>query len=428
MRTMLSALMAVTILVCGCVYFPGCSTAKSPPVITSFSASPASIELGGSSTLSWAVTGARSVSLDNGIGNVAVKGTRAVTPSATTIYTLTATNAAGNQTASTQVLVPGSGTGTAPSNSPSTTGIPAIISFSASPGNISSGAASTLSWSVANATSVNIQPGIGNVAASGSKAVTPGTSTQYILIATNPSGSNQASTRVIVSSGTTSTTDIFSGTTGTSTDTQHNQLNPSGTITEQGPTTFVGSDTSTGPAPQFGPVYATPYASNAYDFITHASEASWYNGPDGLTFPGSMGESQGYVLVLNNATLEDNKAYAKVLETHPEWVTNGKINGAYRSMSDTYTIMPTDHFVTKVGFLKGATAGNVKFTVMMWPQRGLPPTIAAVTKVYDGSLTTIDVPLSDYVGQKWYFILSVYANNEGAKQDWAVWVNPRITR
>jgi len=418
MSTLLSALMAITILICGCIYFPGCTTAKNPPVIASFSASPASIESGGSSTLSWTVTGARSVSLDNGIGNVAVKGTRAVTPSATTVYTLTATNAAGNQTASTQVVVPGTGTGTTSSTLPSTVGIPAISSFSASPSNISSGVASTLSWSVANATSVNIQPGIGNVAASGSTAVTPGSSTQYTLIATNSSGSNQASTRVIVAS----------GTTGTSAGTSGSFIDPNGTIPEQNTATFVGSDTATDPALQFGPVYATPYASNAYDFVTRASEASWYNGPDGLTFPGSTGESQGYVLVLNNATLEDNKAYAKVLETHPEWVTNGKINGAYRSMSDTYTIMPTDHFVTKVGFLKGATAGNVKFTVMMWPQRGLPPTIAAVTKVYDGSLTSIDVPLSDYVGQKWYFILSVYANNEGAKQDWAVWVNPRITR
>jgi hypothetical protein len=419
MRTLLSALMAVIIVVCGCVYFSGCSTAKNPPVITSFSASPESIESGGSSTLSWTVNGARSVSLDNGIGNVAVKGTRAVTPSATTLYTLTATNAVGNQTASTQVVVPGTGTGTASSTSPSTTGIPAISSFSASPSNISSGAASTLSWSVANATSVNIQPGIGNVAASGSTAVTPGSSTQYTLIATNSSGSNQASTRVIVAS----------GTTGTSAGTSGSFIDPNGTIPEQNTATFVGSDTATDPALQFGPVYAAPYASNAYDFTTHASEAIWVvNSGDCLTFPGSKGESQGYVLVLNNATLEDDKAYAKVLETHPKWVTDGIIIGSYSGMHDTYTIMPSDHFYAKVGFLKGATAGNVVFNVRIQQAVGFPKTIAEVTKTYDGSLTTIDVPLSDYVGQKAYFSLGVAAKNEGAKQDWAVWVNPRITR
>jgi hypothetical protein len=43
--------------------------------------------------------------MDNGIGNVAVNGTMAVTPSATTVYTLTANNAAGNTTASTQAVV-----------------------------------------------------------------------------------------------------------------------------------------------------------------------------------------------------------------------------------------------------------------------------------------------------------------------------------
>jgi hypothetical protein len=402
MRNLLSALMAITVLVCGCIYLPGCTAAKNPPVITSFNASPASIDPGGSATLSWAVTGAKSVSLDNGIGNVAVKGTRAVVPSAATVYVLTASNAAGSTTASTQVLVSGTGTGTgaAPSPEPSSTGILAIGSFSASPGSITAGASSTLSWNVANATSVNIQPGIGNVAASGSTAVTPGSSTEYILTATSSSGSSQASTQVIVSSGTTDTS--------------------------------TGATTPTIPAMQFIP--ATPFVTPQYDFITNAPEADWATDTQHLTFPGSQGDNKGYVLVLNNATLEDSQVYKKVLETHPQydlppdWRTFGSIWSKYY-LPDTYTIQANDHFYAKVGFLKGATVGDVTFKVIFQDFRTMKTyNIASVTKRYDGTLTTIDVPLTDCAGKKCFVNLRVEANKVNATQDWAVWVTPRIVR
>ncbi len=61
------------------------------PAIASFSASPSSIPLGGSSTLRWgAVMNADSVEIDNGIGGVAAPGSRSVSPSVTTVYVLTA--------------------------------------------------------------------------------------------------------------------------------------------------------------------------------------------------------------------------------------------------------------------------------------------------------------------------------------------------
>ncbi len=65
------------------------------PVINSFNASPASIIIGGSTTLSWNVAGATSLSIDHGIGSVSLVGTKSVSPAATTNYTLTASNAAG---------------------------------------------------------------------------------------------------------------------------------------------------------------------------------------------------------------------------------------------------------------------------------------------------------------------------------------------
>lgn len=76
------------------------------PVINSFSASPASITSGGSSTLSWTITGAESASIDNGVGTVSVTtGSITVSPDTTATYTLTATNASGSAKLDTTVSV-----------------------------------------------------------------------------------------------------------------------------------------------------------------------------------------------------------------------------------------------------------------------------------------------------------------------------------
>jgi PKD repeat protein len=76
-----------------------------PPTIT-FTASPSVISAGGSSTLSWSVTGVDFVTIDQGIGTVFAVGTRTVSPTqATTIYHLTATNIAGTATATATVTV-----------------------------------------------------------------------------------------------------------------------------------------------------------------------------------------------------------------------------------------------------------------------------------------------------------------------------------
>ncbi|MBA7643343.1 hypothetical protein ES703_51068 [subsurface metagenome] len=79
------------------------------PVINSFTASPGNITLGASSTLSWGVSGATTVSINQGVGGVTPSGTRVVSPAATTTYTLTATNAAGSVTQPVQVVVSGGG-------------------------------------------------------------------------------------------------------------------------------------------------------------------------------------------------------------------------------------------------------------------------------------------------------------------------------
>jgi len=88
------------------VFIAGCTGASpTAPIINSFSAIPSTITVGESSTLSWSVTDATSVTIDNGIGSVALTGTTGVNPTTTTTYTLTSTNVAGSVTATTTVTV-----------------------------------------------------------------------------------------------------------------------------------------------------------------------------------------------------------------------------------------------------------------------------------------------------------------------------------
>lgn len=78
-----------------------------PPVVVTLSATPTAIKSGDSSTLLWNVTGATSVTIDQGIGKVAVAGTKTVSPTKTTEYTLTATNSAGTTNQSISLTISG---------------------------------------------------------------------------------------------------------------------------------------------------------------------------------------------------------------------------------------------------------------------------------------------------------------------------------
>ena len=82
-------------------------TGDTTPVVLSFSAGPSSVAPGAASTLSWSVNGASAITIDNGVGDVSGLTSKAVSPSLTTVYTLTASNTAGGVTASTTVTVTG---------------------------------------------------------------------------------------------------------------------------------------------------------------------------------------------------------------------------------------------------------------------------------------------------------------------------------
>ena len=75
------------------------------PVISSFTASPSSIERGQSSTLRWSVENATSVTIDQGVGSVQSNGSRDVYPTSSTTYTLTARGPGGTNEGTAYVSV-----------------------------------------------------------------------------------------------------------------------------------------------------------------------------------------------------------------------------------------------------------------------------------------------------------------------------------
>ena len=101
-RTWIVLFIALTLI----VILAGCSgISLIEPIINSFSTDPTTITVGDSSVLSWSITGANNVTIDNGVGSVTSTGNTMVNPVVTTTYTLTATNSTGSVTATITVTV-----------------------------------------------------------------------------------------------------------------------------------------------------------------------------------------------------------------------------------------------------------------------------------------------------------------------------------
>jgi hypothetical protein len=190
---------------------------------------------------------------------------------------------------------------------PSCSGTPNIASFTALPNPITPGQSTTLSWgSVTNADTAEIDQGIGGVATPGSKVVTPGSTTTYILTAS--CGSNTKTAQVTV------------------------YVNPTGSAV-------------------------------AFDFVARAPEAQWCGaGPSTsyscaiLVFNASDTDPNGFAVWRQGVSMEDGSVPpGKILETHPKWEKGGVISGTYPA----YRVQSGDHFRAKFGFISGGSTGNV---------------------------------------------------------------------
>jgi hypothetical protein len=165
------------LLACAVAAALGAGCAKLPPAIDSFTAAPTDIPEGEPSTLTWAVRGADKLVLTPDVGEVS--GTAvAVSPRVNTVYRLTASNAGGSVFREVTVSV----------HDPAPAA--AIYAFTASPKQAAPGAAVTLAWVQAGATSLSLSGGgvVTPLAVTDTQVVVhPLVNTTYTLTAQGPS-------------------------------------------------------------------------------------------------------------------------------------------------------------------------------------------------------------------------------------------------
>lgn len=157
-------------------------------------ANPASIAVGGSSTLTVTATNATLVTMTGSDGSSyampANGGSKAVKPTTTTTYTAAATGAGGNTSAAATVTVMAN---PAP-----------IVTIVAIPASIAAGASSTLTVAATNATQVIVTGTDGSTytlaSSGGAQAVSPPATTTYTATATGAGGNASATATVTVTS------------------------------------------------------------------------------------------------------------------------------------------------------------------------------------------------------------------------------------
>ncbi len=133
---------------------------ENPPVCA-LSVSPSTITRGGSATLTWDTTNATNVSINQGIGGVSLDGTRSVSPTQDTTYTLTATGNGKTVTCDATVHI------TEIHHT-----VP-VCELSINPSSIKEGDSATLAWGGTNISSVSIDQSVGSVGSSGSRTISP---------------------------------------------------------------------------------------------------------------------------------------------------------------------------------------------------------------------------------------------------------------
>ena len=144
-------------------------TTRAPVPTVTFSLDSSSICRGSSATLTWSANFVNSVSINQGIGSVAASGTRSVSPTSTTTYTITATGLGGTVTRIVTLTV----------YQPTATNL--TVDSSA----IIRGQNTTLRWvTTGDATSSTIDQGIGAVNINGNRNISPLETITYTVYVT----------------------------------------------------------------------------------------------------------------------------------------------------------------------------------------------------------------------------------------------------
>jgi hypothetical protein len=158
-----------------------------------------------------------------------------------------------------------------------------------------------------------------------------------------------------------------------------------------------------------------------YNLYENAGSATWTSASGELKYPGSSNDSAGFVKTIENGKICPGNNAMNLLETHPQWVDNGWIEGRYPAMILGGNLM----FKTTGALLKGAEGSDgVVMSVSVFHENSLKR--VARKRISTQNYTAIEADLSEWKGKKVQIVLKVRSGRTSTK-DWAVWVNPRLT-
>ena len=180
------------------------------------------------------------------------------------------------------------------------------------------------------------------------------------------------------------------------------------------------------PTPSGGTVTptATPAPGLLYDFVGNMCKADWRSDAGSLNCPGSPSDTTGFVVQLDAPTLETGAVeHDPVMMTHPRWVDDGVITGAYPAQP----IQQGEHFKATLGCRSGAEQCSVIYQLNYREGNANPQNLGQWTQTYDSSIQGVDVDLSSFAGRSIQLILVVLANGPST-QDHALWINPRLAK
>jgi hypothetical protein len=244
-----------------------CTPAHAQTPAAGISANPTSIASGGSSTLTWTTKNCTTANL-NGT-SVALNGSEVVSPTTTTTYRITCSNAAGQSDWGQVTVTVGSSGG------------PPAAGISANPTSIAPGGSSTLTWTTKNCTTANLNGT--SVALNGSEVVSPTTTTTYRITCSNTAGQSDWGQVAVTVNAPTATITANPG-----------LIAPGGSSTLTWSSTNATSATLNGAAVAVnGSQVVSPTATTTYTFIAKGSTGATATSSVTVSLNSSSGATKG---------------------------------------------------------------------------------------------------------------------------------------
>lgn len=171
-------------------------------------------------------------------------------------------------------------------------------------------------------------------------------------------------------------------------------------------------------------INVTSTSGAGYDFTANAASATWTSGAGALSFPGTDGSANGFVLKKDNPKFETGVTSAQAgLLFSPNNLNNGFVQGIYPA----FRVNSGDRFQATIGCEYGATTCYVEYRLLYQIGSGAITTYWTFREKYEGLTYNVNLDLSPLAGQDVKFILYNFAYGSPSG-DRALWGNPIIAR